>query len=97
MRKIFLALLAFSCVSCGTISARGMAPAYGKFYPATKWDLKGIDDVHSESNWFFSPWLIVPFLIVDMPISLATDTLFLPVDTVIYLGGPEKSNSTDKR
>ncbi len=84
MRVILVILLLSSCVSCGTIGARTSSNTkYGEFYPATKIDFKGIDSVYSESNWLFPPWLIVPFIIIDIPLSIVTDTVFLPVDLII--------------
>ncbi|MEI6564092.1 MAG: YceK/YidQ family lipoprotein [bacterium] len=76
---------------CGTIVARNSHPCGSNpYYPATQWDVMTI---RSGGGLFVGPpggspgvphvvgWLlIVPLHILDLPVSLATDTICLPSD-----------------
>ncbi len=77
---------------------------YTAFYPATDYDLVAIRTGgrdwlagHPESEAAPSAWdllLVVPFHILDLPISLATDTLCLPWDMATSIQTQKKETAS---
>jgi uncharacterized protein YceK len=87
---LIIAALAGICflTGCSTMVARGSNPKPESYYPATELDIlaigqgggywvKGDGGNTSSSMWGI---VAVPMLIVDIPISLVSDTLWLPFD-----------------
>lgn len=76
---------------CGTVVTRTGGSSLANFYPATVYD--GITIGTGGGIWAagdcanglgpVAGWgLVVPLHVVDLPISIATDTLLLPIDAV---------------
>ena len=70
-RVVIIALISLFLSGCGTFASRD--PFFNKpgVYPATRFDVDGIRELEL-------PYPV--FLVLDMPISLVTDTLLIPYD-----------------
>lgn len=80
---------------CATAVVRSSERAvrYSGYYPATRADvrtLSGMFDEPEVGNWMqgLDKWL-APLLVLDIPISLITDTVLLPLDVYEEAKAPE--------
>lgn len=99
-----LITISIACLSmtsgCGTIITRHYPSCKSRwvaFYPASKYDaltiasggiLEGPDEgyIYSIYGWL----VLVPFHIIDLPISFLTDTILFPADIIRYDDKKEK-------
>jgi uncharacterized protein YceK len=95
-----LAMLGF-LTGCGTIIARtDTSDQLGDFYKATKVDvfvMRTGGDVYAGGHGsvpLSGTLVLVPFHVIDIPISLVTDTLCLPNDTVKHYRNEELKSRT---
>jgi uncharacterized protein YceK len=75
-----------------------------EYYPAVRFDLRGFEML-SKKEGIFPHVLMYPVLVVDLPISFAVDTVFLPIKAIVNLSGnpeppsaskPEKNSRPDR-
>jgi uncharacterized protein YceK len=95
MKSILILCLLITCTSCASVGARSKGESYGNFYPATKIDAKlFVAGTRGASDWVFIPrWLLYTIGIIDLPFSIVTDTLFLPVDIIVMTKNTEIKES----
>ena len=110
---VVVAVGTFCCLTgCGTLGRISMYAdpetfhdEYTAFYPSTAYDvvavglggIKWIAGDHETTPSGFDLGLVVPFHIVDIPISIATDTLCLPWDIVVAIEShKEQTNAIDE-
>ncbi len=70
--------LASSMIGCSSIDAH--AVGYGKPFSGTA---LSISRQHCFLDWSIESILFYPFSLIDIPLSLATDVVFFPVDAVM--------------
>lgn len=82
--KAALALLLF-CSGCATLVTRVVDPEYGdQVYPATRIDLCGFAYLLEDQKKGGDEYHCLAVLpAVDLPFSLVTDTVLLPVDLAV--------------
>jgi len=76
-------LLALICNGCGTIAChdggQGTNSPKSGLYRGVRHDYHEITSASGEQE------MAVPFYLIDMPLSLACDTLFLPIDIILLM------------
>jgi len=92
-RFIFgLAMLAL-CSGCGTVLSHTATDAVVGPYSGVRLDYHlAVSSTESNPDFPAIPW-IIPFCIIDMPVSAALDTVFLPYD--LFQHQPETPPSSD--
>ena len=73
-------LLAASLSGCGTIMSKGMGGDWGNPYSGTACSATAIVAVTFGIPGGF---LLAPFMLIDIPLSLVADTVLLPADLVM--------------
>lgn len=103
--KNILILMTVACLSlalsgCGTLyacvdsrSAGSSQNHHFEVYPATKIDIGAIKYWSHDDGVFAKKASIVTLLIIDLPISVITDTCLLPVDWYLISHKKEKTDS----
>lgn len=88
----FLALVS----GCATYMVRCNPSGYGEWYPAVQADISGMawnsTYTRDDSCLYF---LVYTFLVLDMPVSAITDTVFLPVDIGVMIYKQGTNNEHD--
>ena len=92
--QIVTSLLTLLLLSgCGTLYAtvdeRIMSANPNGYYPATKFDKECINAWSSDSGLFGRSYLITTLFVLDYPLSVVSDTIFLPVDFVLLLNNDD--------
>jgi uncharacterized protein YceK len=72
-----LVVTAFFSSGCATYQSKD-AGHWGKFYSGTRCDFEYIGGLSTASPVW---WLLLPFPLLDLPLSLVGDTVVLPVDS----------------
>ena len=86
VKHIVLALFLTLVSGCATYMVRFNPSGYGEWYPAVQADISGMawnsTYTKDDSCLYF---LGYTFLVLDMPVSAITDTVFLPVDIGVMI------------
>ena len=84
-QMIIILCLATILTGCGTIVASGERfadPTPAGLYPATRYDGKVIDAGGGSFLYPDGSGIVILLSVIDLPISLVTDTVFFPYDIV---------------
>ena len=84
----FLALVS----GCATYMVRFNPSGYGEWYPAVQADISGMawNSTYTKDDSPCLYFLGYTFLVLDMPVSAITDTVFLPVDIGVMIYKQQK-------
>lgn len=79
---------------CATFDVRKEPRPYQPpLYPAVAWDCEGLEMFTTEGTTAEAAWAIFLFGVCDLPFSLVTDTLCLPLDLVCWCCQEKKPDS----
>lgn len=82
-RTVIVLAVTLLCSSCSTLGVRSDSASYGEFYPATKNDITIMNGQRPGSNWLVPSGTVTFFTVLDIPFSVLTDTVFLPIDLAV--------------
>jgi len=91
-RLVAALFLAFSLDGCATLNSKNVD---GVGYPfAGMGDTFGPGGFSCAATWGAPGWIFfIPFLVIDTPLSLVADIVFLPFDFVYLKSEPKKSRT----
>jgi uncharacterized protein YceK len=88
MKIILIALFSLLLIGCGTMmSKQDRNRGFGTTTTANDWGIpysgvRSFNYVFIECKWEGLQALVLPFYLIDLPISFVADTLLLPIDIV---------------
>lgn len=92
-----LAAVGLLLAGCASVEQRGLAafdPAVASpwtVYPGTQQDARTLRAAFGGDHLGGNAWLKAPVALLDLPLSIAADTLCLPYDAAVVLAQPDPS------